>query len=113
MQLKGSKTEENLRRACARELHARANYTYLAEAAREAGLEQVAEMFLTTSQNEAEHAEHEFKFLGRLSDTTANLRLATGLEHEEATKLYPEAAKVAEEEGFGEIADFFRRVGKG
>ncbi|MBM4446027.1 MAG: hypothetical protein FJ023_01575 [Chloroflexi bacterium] len=112
MQLQGSKTQENLRKALVRELHARANYTYFAEAAREAGLEQIAEMFLTTAQNEAEHAEHEFKFLGRLGDTAANLKVATGLEHEEATKLYPEAAKVAEEEGFSEIADFFRRMCK-
>ncbi|MBN2462267.1 MAG: hypothetical protein JXB43_01550 [Dehalococcoidia bacterium] len=112
MQLKGSKTEENLRKAFARELHARANYTYFAQAAREAGLEQVAAMFWATAKNEAEHAEHEFKFLGRLGDTAANLKLANGLEHEEATKLYPEAARVAEEEGFSEIADFFRRMGK-
>jgi acyl-CoA hydrolase len=47
-----------------------------------------------------------------LGDTAANLKVANGLEHEEATRLYPEAAKVAEEEGFGEIADFFRRMGK-
>jgi len=112
MQLKGSKTEENLRKAFVRELHARANYTYFAEAAREAGLEQIADMFSATANNEAEHAEHEFKFLGRLGDTAANLKLANGLEHEEATKLYPEAAKVAEEEGFADITDFFHRMGK-
>jgi len=112
MQLKGSKTEEVLRKAFLRELNARANYTYYAEAAREAGLEQIADMFLTTAKNEAEHAEHEFKFLDRLGDTAENLKLAYGLEHQEATKLYPEAAKVAEEEGFSEIADFFRRMGK-
>jgi acyl-CoA hydrolase len=112
MQLKGSKTEESLRKAFVRELNARASYTYFAEAAREAGLEQVAEMFLTTAKNEAEHAEHEFQFLDRLGDAAANLKVANGLEHEEATRLYPEAAKVAEEEGFGEIADFFRRMGK-
>jgi acyl-CoA hydrolase/bacterioferritin (cytochrome b1) len=112
MQLKGSKTEENLNKAFARELKARANYTYFCEAAREAGLEQIADMFLATARNEAEHAKHEFMFLGGLGDTMANLKLAIGREHEEATKLYPEAAKVAEEEGFGEIADFFRRMGK-
>jgi acyl-CoA hydrolase len=112
MQLKGSKTEEKLRTALVRELHAHANYTYFAEAAREAGLEQVADMFLATARNEAEHAEHEFKFLSGLGDTAANLKLATGREHEEATKLYPEAAKVAEDEGFDEIADFFHRMGK-
>jgi len=112
MQLKGSKTEEILRKAFVRELNARANYTYFAEAAREAGLEQIADMFSATANNEAEHAEHEFKFLGRLGDTAANLKLANGLEHEEATRLYPEAAKVAEEEGLDDIADFFHRMGK-
>jgi len=112
MQVKGSKTEELLRKAYVRELNFMANYTYYAQAAREAGLEQVAEMFATTARNEAEHAEHEFKFLDRLGDTPANLKMAYEMEHQEATKLYPEAAKVAEEEGFSEIADFFKRMGK-
>lgn len=112
MQLKGSKTEENLRKAFARELHAHANYTYFASAAREASLEQIADIFLETAENEAEHAKHEFRFLGGVGDARANLKLAVEREHEEATRLYPEAAKVAEEEGFSEIADFFRRMGK-
>lgn len=112
MPLKGSKTEEHLRRAFARELHAQAYYRYYAEAARAAGLEQVAEMFLTTAQNEAEHAWHEFQFLNGTSDTVANLRAAVEREHEEATVLYPEAARVAREEGFDEVADFFERMGK-
>ena len=112
MQLKGSKTEEKLRKAFVRELHARANYIYFAEAAREAGLEQIADMFLATAQNEAEHAEHEFKFLGGLGDMATNLKLAVEREHEEATKLYPESAKAAKDEGFDEIADFFHRMGR-
>lgn len=112
MQLKGSRTEENLRRAFARELHAQAYYRYYAEAARAAGLEQVAEMFLTTAQNEAEHAGHEFRFLGGAGDTVANLKVAVEREHEEAVLLYPEAARVAREEGFDEVADFFERMAK-
>ncbi len=112
MQLKGSKTEENLRRALARELHAQAYYRYYAEAARAAGLEQIAEMFLTTAQNEAEHARHEFQFLGGAGDTAANLKMAIEREHEEATLLYPEAARVAREEGFADVADFFERMAK-
>lgn len=112
MQLKGSKTEEKLGKAFVRELHAHANYIYFAEAAREAGLEQIADMFLATAQNEAEHAEHEFKFLGGLGDMATNLKLAVEREHEEATKLYPESAKTAKDEGFDEIADFFHRMGK-
>ena len=111
MELRGSKTEDNLRKAFVMELNARANYRYFAEAAKEAGLEQVADMFLATALNEAEHAAHEFEFLGGAGDTMANLKLAVEREHKEATKLYPEVAKVAEGEGFSEIADFFRRMG--
>src|SRR4030065_2589326 len=99
MQLKGSKTEEKLRKAFARELHVHANYIFFAEAAREAGLEQIADMFLATAQNEAEHAEHEFKFLGGPGDMETNLKLAVEREHEDATKLYPEPDKTAEGEG--------------
>ena len=112
MQLKGSRTEENLRKAFIRELQAHANYTYFASAAKEAGLEQIADMFLETAENEAEHARHEFTFLGGAGDAKSNLKLAIGREHEEAIKLYPEAAHVAAEEGLAEIADFFRRMGK-
>ena len=112
MRLKGSRTEDALRKAFAREVHVDSVYTYFAKAAREAGLDQMADIFSATAQNEAEHAEHEFKFLGGLGDTEDNLKLAIGREHEEASRLYPEAARIAEEEGFSEIADFFQRMGK-
>jgi acyl-CoA hydrolase len=112
MRLKGSRTEDALRKAFAREVHVRSVYSYFGKAAREAGLGKIADMFSATSYNEAEHAEHEFKFLGGLEDTAANLKLAIGREHEEASRLYPEAAQIAEEEGFDDIADFFRRMGK-
>jgi len=110
MELKGSKTEDVLQRAFAGELRAGASYTYFASVAREAGLEQIADVFLATARNEAEHAEHDFNFLGGAGDIRANLELAISREHEEATKLYPEAAETAEKEGFTEIADFFRRM---
>ena len=112
MRLKGSRTEDSLRKAFAREVHVHAAYSYFSKAAREAGLSQIADMFLATSQNEAEHAEHEFRFLGGLGNTAANLKLAIGREHEEASRLYPEAAQIAEEEGFNDVADFFRRMSK-
>ncbi len=112
MRLKGSRTEDALRKAFAREVHVDSVYTYFAKVAREAGFSQIADMFLATSHNEAEHAEHEFKFLGGLGDTLANLKLAIGREHEEASRLYPEAAQIAEEEGFNDVADFFKRMGK-
>lgn len=112
MELKGSKTEENLFKAFAGELQARARYMYFAAAAKEAGLEHAADIFLATANNEAEHAEHEFRLLGGVGDIRANLEFALGREHEEATRLYPGAARQAEEEGFAEIADFFNRMGK-
>src|SRR4030042_1372200 len=55
MQLKGSKTEENLRKAFVRELNARANYTYFAQAAREAGLDEIADIFRRMGKVEASH----------------------------------------------------------
>ena len=112
MRLKGSRTEEALRQAFAREVRVQAIYSYFAKAAREAGLDQIADMFAATAQNEAEHAEHEFKFLGDLGVTESNLKLAIGREHEEASRLYPEAARIASEEGFEKIENFFERVGK-
>lgn len=112
MQLKGSKTEEKLHKAYTRELHVQASYEYFAAAAKEAGLEQIADIFQATSENEAEHARHEFDFLGGDGDVRENLKFAIESEHVEAVKLYPEAAKVAEEEGFAEIADFFNRMAK-
>jgi len=112
MELKGSNTEEHLRRAFVRELHAHANYTYFALAAREAGLEAIADIFSATAENEAEHARHEFNLLDGHGDTGANLKQAIEREHEEATRLYPGAAEVAEKEGFAEVADFFRRMSK-
>jgi len=112
MELKGSKTEEILQKAFANELRANASYGYFAASAREAGLEEIAEMFEATARNEAEHAEHEFRFLGGAGDTRENLELAISREHEEATRLYPEGAQTAEKEGFSEIAEFFRRMSR-
>lgn len=112
MELHGSKTEKNLRNALLGELQAQFRYLRFASAAREAGFDRVADVFEATSKNEVEHAEHFFEFLGGCSDTRANLSLALDREHEEATRLYPEAARTAAEEGFTDIADFLRRMGK-
>ncbi|MBM3183050.1 MAG: hypothetical protein FJZ83_03340 [Chloroflexi bacterium] len=110
MQLKGSKKRDKLKEAFDRELRAQAYYHYATEAADAAGEDHVADMFSETAQNEAEHARAEFKFLYGSADLKSSLRTAIEREHEDATRLYPEAAKVAEEEGFAEIADFFRRL---
>lgn len=110
MDLKGSKTEENLRTHYIKELQAYAKYNYFASAAREEGFDQIADVFFQTAKNEAEHAEHELKLLGEAGNIRENLKLSITGEHNESRNLYPEAAKVAGEEGFTEIAEFFRKM---
>lgn len=110
MGLKGSRTEKNLEAAFAGESQARNKYTYFAAVAKEEGLEQVAGIFLETAENEREHAKKELDFLRGVGDTKANLKAAAGGEHYEWTEMYPEFERVAREEGFTEIADFFKEV---
>ena len=123
MELKGSKTEKNLLTAFAGESQARNRYTYFASKARKEGYEQIAAIFLETADNEKEHAEREFKFLqggevevtgsfpaGVIGDTKANLKAAAEGEHYEWTEMYPEFAKIAEEEGFVEISAVFKSI---
>ncbi len=110
MELKGSKTEKFLLKAFSAEVRVSARYRYFADVARQASLEQIADLFAATAMNEAEHARHEFEFLGGTGDVVENLEQAIKGEHAEATRFYPEAAEIAEAEGFTEIADFFRRM---
>jgi len=110
MELKGSKTEKSLLAAFAGESQARNKYTYFASAAKKAGLEQMAGIFLETADNEKEHAERIFSFLKGVGDTNANLKAAAEGEHYEWTEMYPEFEKVAREEGFTKIAEFFHEV---
>ena len=110
MELKGSKTEKNLRTAFSGESEARNKYTYFASVARKEGFEQIAEIFQKTADNEKEHAKMWFKALGGLSDTAANLLSAAEGENYEWTDMYATFAKEAEEEGFTDIAAKFRMV---
>ncbi len=110
MELKGSQTEKNLQTAFAGESQARNKYTYFASVAKKEGYEQIAEIFLKTAENEKEHAKMWFKELGGLGDTAANLAAAAAGENYEWTDMYDEFAKVAEEEGFKQIAAKFRMV---
>ena len=110
MELKGSKTEQNLQAAFAGESQARNKYTYFASVARAEGLEQIAGIFLETAENEKEHAKKEFDYLGGSGDTRANLKAAAEGENYEHTSMYPEFKRVAQEEGFKEIATFFQEV---
>ncbi len=110
MELKGSKTEQNLWTAFAGESQARNKYTYFYQCAKEAGYEQIAAIFLETAENEREHAKREFEFLNGIGDTAENLQTAADGEHYEWTDMYAGFEKVARQEGFDEIADFFKEV---
>ena len=113
MDLKGSKTWENLQAAFAGESQAHTKYQYYASKAKADGYVQISNIFLETARNEKEHAKLWFKYLhdGAVPDTIANLNDAADGENYEWTDMYDEFAKVADEEGFKEIAAKFRMVG--
>ena len=113
MELKGSKTEQNLLAAFAGESQARNKYTYFASKAKKEGYEKIAAIFQETADNEKEHAKLWFKYLegGEIKSTAENLLAAAEGENYEWTDMYEGFAKVAEEEGFAEIAAKFRMVG--
>ena len=121
--LKGTQTEKNLLASFAGESQARNRYTYFAGAAKKAGYEQIAAIFLETSDNEKEHAKRFFKLLeggeveiqasypaGVIGDTAANLAGAAAGENMEWTKLYKEAEETARKEGFEEVAKQFKEI---
>ena len=110
MELKGSKTEQNLWTAFAGESQARNKYDYFASRAKKDGYEQIAAIFQETALNEKEHAKMWFKLFAGIDDTKANLLAAAAGEHEEWTDMYRRFAEEAEAEGFKDIADKFRRV---
>jgi len=123
--LKGTKTEKNILTSFAGESQARNRYTFFASAAKAEGYEQIAAVFIETADNEKEHAKLFFKFLeggtteitaafpaGIIGKTTENLKASAMGENEEYTIAYPNFAKVAEEEGFSEIAIAFRMIAK-
>ena len=112
MELKGSKTEQNLMAAFAGESQARNKYTYYASKAKKDGYEQIAAIFEETANNEKEHAKMWFKELhgGSIPDTMENLLDAANGENYEWTDMYSEFAKVAKEEGFDRIAYLFEGV---
>jgi len=121
--LKGTKTEKNLLKAFAGESQAKNRYEFAAKAAKEEGYEQIAAIFLETAMQEQTHAKRFFKFLeggmveitamypaGKTGTTAENLNAAAEGEHEEWNILYPEFAKVADEEGFKDVATAFRAI---
>lgn len=108
--LKGTKTELNLRAAFSGESEARNKYTFFASVAKKEGYNQIAAIFEETAANEKEHAEMWFKLLKGIGDTKANLVSAAEGENYEWTNMYPTFAKEAREEGFDSIAAMFERV---
>ncbi|MCY6371637.1 rubrerythrin [Clostridium ganghwense] len=126
--LKNTKTAKNLMKAFAGECQARTRYDYYASQAKKDGYVQISDIFSETARNEKEHAKRFFKFLKedlngealeitasypvQLGDTKSNLRAAAGGENEEWTDLYPAFAKIAEQEGFSEIAAVFINIAK-
>lgn len=121
--IKGTKTEQNLLKAFAGESQARNRYSYAASVAKKEGYEQIAAAFLETADNEKQHAKRFFRFLeGGMVEITAaypagvtgttldNLKAAADGELEEYSKLYPEFARVAKDEGFPQVAAQFNTV---
>lgn len=109
---KGTKTEKNLMDAFAGESQARNKYTYYASAAKKAGYEQLAALYLETADQEKEHAKMWFKEFHGIGDITANLEDAAGGENFEWTDMYARMAKDARAEGFAELAEKFEGVAK-
>lgn len=126
MDFSTSRTRQNLMNSFAGESQARNRYNYFAGVAKKAGYEQIAAIFADTADNEKEHAKVFYKHLARLmgegkvtvnatypvvfSDTLQHLKEAIAGENEEWTRLYPEAAKIADEEGFPDVAESFRQI---
>ena len=112
-ELKGTKTEQNLKEAFAGESMARNKYSYFASKAKKDGYVQIAAIFEETAANEKEHAKMWYKYLngGSVSDTATNLADAAAGENFEWTDMYARMAKEAREEGFDEIAEKFEQVG--
>ena len=127
--LKGSKTAENLMKSFAGECQARTRYTYYSSVAKKEGYVQISNIFMETAENEKENAKRFYKFLKNdysgeqieitagypvalYDDTLKNLKAAASGENEEWTDLYPTFAKIADEEGYPEIAAVYRQIAK-
>lgn len=111
MELKGSKTEQNLLTAFAGESQAHVKYTYYQSQAKKDGYVQISKYFEETARNEREHAKLWFKLLhDGIKQTTVNLQDAADGEHYEWTDMYAKFAQEAREEGFNKIAYLFEGV---
>ncbi len=120
-ELKGSKTQQNLKDAFAGESQANRRYLYFAKNADVEGYPDIAGLFRDTAEGETGHAHGHLDYLKKvgdpatglpIGDTTDNLRAAIAGETHEYTDMYPGMAKTAREEGFAEIADWFETLAK-
>ena len=121
MQLKGSKTEKNLKDAFAGESQANRRYLYFANKADVEGQQDIAALFRSTAEGETGHAHGHLEYLETCGDpatglpfgpTVDNLKGAVAGETHEYTDMYPGMARVARDEGFAEIADWFETLAK-
>jgi rubrerythrin len=125
MKLQGTQTEKNLLKSFAGESQARNRYSFFASQAKKEGYEQIAAMFLETAEQEKAHAKTFFKFLeggeveitasfpaGVIGTTEENLKASAHGEFEEWNDVYPAFAKIADEEGFPQIAEKWRAIAK-
>jgi rubrerythrin len=121
MELKGSKTEWNLKRAFAGESQANVRYLYFAAQADSEGNAEVANLFRATAASETAHAFSHLDYLSEVGDpvtglvigtTQQNLQSAIAGETFEYADMYPSMARVAREEGFDEVADWFETLAK-
>ena len=123
MRVKGTETEKNILKAFAGESQARNRYTYFASQAKKDGFIQISKIFEETANQEKEHAKRLFKLLeggeieitagfpaGIIGSTADNLEASAAGENYEHTQMYPEFAKIAREEGFGDIAAIFESI---
>ena len=110
MEIKGTKSEQNLKIAFAGESQARNKYTYYAMKARKQGYEETAQLFEKMADNEKEHAKIWFNFINGIRDTEYNLLDAAQGEHYEWTDMYEKFAEEARGEGLDMLADMFERV---
>ncbi len=122
-ELIGSKTEKNILTAFTGESQARNRYTYFASKAKKEGFVQISSIFEETANHEKEHAKRLFKLLkggevevsgsfpaGVIGSTLENLKASADGENHEHTRMYPDFAKTAKEEGFNDIAAIFMSI---
>src|SRR6056297_1838249 len=121
MDLKGSKTHDNLKEAFAGESQANRRYLYFANKADIEGYNDVSTVFRSTAEGETGHAHGHLEYLESVGDpvtdepiggTSDNLKSAIAGETYEYTDMYPGMAKAARSEGFDEIADWFETLAK-